>query len=75
MYAANGAPMKVTGIGTAGTVPNVLYLPDLQANLFSQKQAMREGAKILLSNVGQVSTVTTTDDRVVHFVYDGTFWK
>ena len=40
MYAANGALINVTGIGTAGTVPNVLYLPDLQVILFSQKQAI-----------------------------------
>ena len=54
--------MKVTGIGTAGTVPNLLYLPDLQAHLFSQKQAMGEGAIILLSSDGQVFTVTTASD-------------
>ena len=72
VYAANGAPINITGIGTAGTV---LYLPDLQVNLFSQKQAIREGVIISLSSDGQVFTVTTADDRVMRFVFDGPFWK
>ena len=46
MYAANGTVMSVAGIGTACSLSDVLYLPDLQANLFSQKQAKREGASI-----------------------------
>ena len=58
MYAANGTVMSVAGIGTAGSLSIVLYLPDLQANLFSQKQAMREGASIQLSADGFVFTVT-----------------
>ena len=52
MYAANVSPMRVTSFGTADSVPNVLFLPDLQANLFSQKQAKREGAIIWLSSDG-----------------------
>lgn len=75
MYAANGVAMRVTEYGTAGTIPKVLYLPNIQANLFSQKQAMLEGAIISLSSDGKVFTVTTADDRVMRFVFDGTFRK
>ena len=49
--------MSVAGIGTTALLSNVLFLPDLQANLFSQKQAMREGASIILSADGLVFTV------------------
>ena len=75
IYAANGSAMRVTGCGAAGTFPNVLYLSNLQANLFSQKQVMREGATISLSSDGKVFTVTTSDDRVMRFIFDGTLWK
>jgi hypothetical protein len=74
MYAANGAAMKIEGCGTAGSISRVLYLPELQANLFSQKQAKREGAKISLSTDGNIFTVVTTEGLTMNFVFDGTFW-
>jgi hypothetical protein len=49
MYAANGARMTIGGLGTAGPFSDVLFLPDLRVNLFSQKQAMRDGSRITLS--------------------------
>ena len=73
MLAANGTSMSVCGTGVAGSISNVLYLPDLQANLCSQKQAMREGASILLSADGLVFTVTTITDFKMEFKFDGTF--
>ena len=51
--------MGVRGTGVAGSISNVLYLPDLQANLYSQKQGMREGASISLSGDGLIFAVTT----------------
>jgi hypothetical protein len=36
MYAANGARMTIGGLGTAGPFSDVLFLPDLPVNLFSQ---------------------------------------
>ena len=48
MFAANGIVISVRGTGTASSILNVLYFPDLQANLYSQKQAMREGSSITL---------------------------
>ena len=69
MLAANGTSMSVCGTGVAGSISNVLYLPDLQANLYSQKQALREGASISLSADGLVLT-----GFKMEFKFNGTFW-
>ena len=67
MYAANGTSMTVSGFGTAGSIQNVLYLPD-QANFYSQKQAMREGANISPSSDGlTIFTVTTPTGATMQF--------
>ena len=63
-----------SGTGTAGSISNVLYLPDLQANLYSQKQAMREGSSVTLSADGLTFTVTTLTGFKMEFKFDGTFW-
>ena len=57
------------------SISNVLYLPDLQVNLFSQKQAMREGATITLSSDGSNFTVTPTTGSPMDFKFGGTFWR
>ena len=75
MFAANGTVMTVAGIGTAGSISNVLYLPDLQADQFSLMQAMREGATITLSSDGLVLTVTPQSGNLMEFTFDGSFWK
>jgi hypothetical protein len=50
MLAANGAPMNISVQGKAGPFfEDVLCLPDLRINLFSQKQAMRQNSHIALS--------------------------
>jgi hypothetical protein len=74
MYAANGALMPIGGLGTAGPFSNVLFLPDLSVNLFSQKQAMHDGWKIILSPDARVFTVVVPPNRVLDFIFDGTFW-
>ena len=73
MYAANGTQIRIEGQGNAGSISNVLYLPELQANLFSQKQAMREGAKITLSTDGQTFKVQFPNRDVTEFKFDGIF--
>jgi hypothetical protein len=65
MYAANGALMPIGGLGTAGPFSNVLFLPDLRVNLFSQKQAMHDGWKIILSPDARVFTVVVPPNRVL----------
>ena len=74
MLAANDTSMSVCGTGVAGSISNVLYLLDLQANLYSQKQAKREGASILLSDDGLVFTITTITGFKMEFKFYGTFW-
>jgi hypothetical protein len=74
MFAANGAPMVISGVGKAGPFEEVLFLPDLRINLFSHKQAMRHGHRITLSSDGQIFTVTLPSARTLAFVFDGTFW-
>jgi hypothetical protein len=60
----------------AGPFFNVLFLPELQINLFSQKQAMHEGASITLSADAAIFTVRTRipPGGVFCFSFDGTFW-
>jgi hypothetical protein len=74
MYAANRALMPSGGLGTAGPFSNVLFLPDLRVNLFSQKQAVHDGWRILLSSDARVFTVILPSGRALNFVFDGTFW-
>jgi hypothetical protein len=50
--------MTIGGLGTAGPFSDVLFLPDLRVNLFSQKQAMRDGSRISLSPDAQNYVVT-----------------
>jgi hypothetical protein len=73
MYAANGARMTIGGLGTAGPFSDVLFLPDLRVNLFSQKQAMRDGSRITLSPDAQIFTVVLLPNRTLQFIFDGTF--
>lgn len=74
MFAANGNAMTVGGIGDAGPFSKVLFLPDLQITLFSQKQAMKEGASISLSADATIYSVLTRTGATFCFVFDGTFW-
>jgi hypothetical protein len=74
MFAANGAPMPISGIGHAGPFDHVLFLPDLRINLFSHKQAMRQGEGVKLSPNGQIFTVTLGSGRKLEFIFDSTFW-
>ena len=74
MFAANGTSMSVRGTGVAGSIFNVLYLPDMQVNLYSQKQAMCEGASISLSDDGLIFPVTTVTNFKMEFKFDDTFW-
>jgi hypothetical protein len=74
MYAANGALMPIGELGTAGPFSNVLFLPDLRVNIFSQKQAMHDGWKIILSSDARVFTVVVPPNGVLDFIFDGTFW-
>jgi hypothetical protein len=74
MYAANGARMTIGGLGTAAPFSNVLFLSDLRVNLFSQKQAMRDGSRITLSPDAQIFTVVFPPNRTFKFIFDGTFW-
>jgi hypothetical protein len=74
MYALNGARMTIGGLGTAGPFSDVLFLPDLRVNLFSQKQAMRDSSRITLSPDAQIFTVVLPPNRILEFIFDGTFW-
>jgi hypothetical protein len=76
MFAANGNPMTVGGVGEAGPFSKVLFLPDLQVNLFSQKQVRQEGATTSLSADASIFTVIIPGPPrgVFAFVFDGTFW-
>jgi hypothetical protein len=76
MFAANGNRMAVGGIGKAGPFSRVLFLQDLQVNLFSQKQARQDGGTISLSADASIFTVIIPGPPrgVFVFVFDGTFW-
>jgi hypothetical protein len=74
MYAANGARMTIGGLGSAGPFSDVLFLPDLRVNLLSQKQAMRDGSRITLSPDAKIFTVVLPPNRILKFIFDGTFW-
>jgi hypothetical protein len=74
MLAANGAPMNISGQGKAGPLEDVLCLPDLRINLFSQKQAMRQNSHIALYADATIFKVTLPNGRTFEFVFDGTFW-
>jgi hypothetical protein len=71
MYAANGTHMTIGGLGTAGPFSDVLFLPDLRVNLFSQTQAMRDGSRITLSPDAQILTVVLPPNRTLKFIFGG----
>ena len=66
--------MNISGQGKAGPFEDVLCLPDLRINLFSQKQAMRQNSHIALSADAKIFQVTLPNGRTFEFVFDGTFW-
>jgi hypothetical protein len=70
MFAANGNPMTVGGVGEAGPFSKVLFLPDLQVRF------QQEGATISLPADASIFTVIIPGSPrgVFSFVFDGTFW-
>jgi hypothetical protein len=76
MNAANGSEIIINGEGDCQNIHRVKHSDDLHVSLFSQRQAMSEGARITLSPDGHIFTVNTASPNscTLHFIYDGQFW-